>query len=341
MLGPAFCGPKQAYLEGNWSPGHEPVKRNPWRRRIGDLLLISGGLIILSVVLFWIQSILGAHQIYEWRYLEASSNQRLPNPPLPPTPTPRAVAVAIPQATPVVTEETLVQVSPTPQEIGVQQPQPTQVETDVSQPVSPSSPESQVTQVASTQMLMGLAFPIVMRNEVSTPTPIPDTGRVVRLVIPKIRVDRAVVRVGLTRDAQGRLQWDTDRLFATQNRLDLVGQLDNSLNPGQGGNVVLVGHNYDNGVFVWEGVFINLKNIQAGDQLIIYTEGGAEYHYIVEQIKKVPWQAHNDNEMQKHMRYIGPSEAERLTLMTCSGANIWPWPARLYVIAAPVAPAAQ
>jgi len=190
-------------------------------------------------------------------------------------------------------------------------------------------------------VLMGLALPMVMHNEPPTPTPRPDTGRIVRLVIPSLRIDRAVVMVGLTHDSEGRLQWDTDRLFAIQNRLDLVGQLNNSMNPGQGGNVVLVGHNYDNGVYVWEGVFVNLKNIQPGNQVTVYTEGGGEYNYIVQQIKKVPWKMENDSEMQKHMKYIGPSETERLTLMTCSGANIWPWPARLYVIAEPVQASAQ
>jgi hypothetical protein len=36
------------------------------------------------------------------------------------------------------------------------------------------------------------------------------------------------------------------------------------------------------------------------------------------------------------MKFMGPSDGERLTLVTCGGANIWPFPARVYVVAAPV-----
>ena len=35
------------------------------------------------------------------------------------------------------------------------------------------------------------------------------------------------------------------------------------------------------------------------------------------------------------MKYLGPVKSERLTLVTCGGANIWPFPARVYVVAAP------
>jgi len=74
-----------------------------------------------------------------------------------------------------------------------------------------------------------------------------------RLVIPSIRVDRAVVPIGLRKDSSGQLQWNTDKLFATNNRLDLVGQVAVSVNPGDGGNVVLMGHNYNNSGAAWSG----------------------------------------------------------------------------------------
>ncbi len=314
---------------------------NNWRRRLSDTLLCAGGLILLSVFLFRLQYSLGSRQLYDWRYLISNPEEELPIPALPPTATPIPIAMLLLQTTPTVTETISAQATPIPQEIELQQtPLPPNV-TEVSMESPQSTPESQVTQDSSEPMIMGLAFPIIIKNETPTPPPRTDTGRVIRLVVPGLKIDRAVVMVGLSRDTQGKLQWDTDKLFATRNRLDLVGQLDNSLDPGQGGNVVLVGHNYDNGIYVWEGVFINLKNIQNGDQLIVYTEGGGEYQYIVQQIKKVPWQSQNNNEMEKHMRFIGPSETERLTLMTCSGANIWPWPARLYVVAEPIQTAAQ
>jgi LPXTG-site transpeptidase (sortase) family protein len=317
------------------------VSNNNWRRRLSDAFLSAGGLILVGVFLFWLQYSLSSRQLYDWRYLVSNSSEGLPVPALPPTPTPRSIAVLVPLITPIVTEESSSEASLIPEETELQQTPSPLVETEIVLGTSQSTSDSQAMLTPSQPAIVGLALPLVMHSEPPTPTPQLDTGRVVRLVIPRLKVDRAVVMVELIRDAQGRLQWDTDRLFATRNRLDLVGQLDNSLNPGQGGNVVLVGHNYDNGIYVWEGVFINLKNTQPGDQLIVYTEGGGEYTYIVQQIKKVPWQSENQNEMQKHMKYIGPSETERLTLMTCSGANIWPWPARLYVIAEPAQTAIQ
>jgi hypothetical protein len=173
------------------------------------------------------------------------------------------------------------------------------------------------------------------------PDPLPptpahvDSGPAVRLVIPSLGIDRAVVPLGMHPASNGILQWDTDSLFATRNRVDLVGQMVASLNPGMGGNSIMVGHNYDQGTYQWEGVFVNLKNIQPGAKIVVYTQGGAELHYVVQLVKKVPWSKQNDDEWEKHMKFLGPSESDRLTLVTCGGANIWPWPARIYVVAVP------
>jgi LPXTG-site transpeptidase (sortase) family protein len=155
----------------------------------------------------------------------------------------------------------------------------------------------------------------------------------VRLVIPRLSVDRAVVPVELRREAGGSLQWNTDALFSTQNRPDLVGQLAVSANPGEGGNIVLVGHNYNNGWFNWEGVFVRLQNMQAGDEIILYTQNGGEYRYQVQRVKKVPWLRRDQEELEKHQRFLWPTDHEQLTLVTCGGVNVWTWQARIYVVA--------
>ena len=100
-----------------------------------------------------------------------------------------------------------------------------------------------------------------------------------RLVIPRLGVDRAVVPLGFTKSSEGGVDWNTDKLFATANRKDLIGQTITSVNPGEGGNIVLMGHNYDNGYYAWEDAFVNIKSLTPGDQIIAYTEGGGEYHY--------------------------------------------------------------
>jgi sortase (surface protein transpeptidase) len=96
-----------------------------------------------------------------------------------------------------------------------------------------------------------------------------------------------------------------------------------------------MGHNYDNGYFAWEGVFVNIKSMVPGDPIIVYTEGGGEYRYTVQLVKKVRWLHQNSAEAEKHLKFLGPTPSEQLTLVTCGGANVWPWPARLYVVAAP------
>jgi hypothetical protein len=170
----------------------------------------------------------------------------------------------------------------------------------------------------------------------AAPPPNPSTGRPVRLTIPSLGIERAVVPLDLRTNAEGRLDWNTDKLFATAKRSDLVGQPATSLNPGEGGNIVLMGHNYDNGYYAWEGVFVNIKSLVPGDPIIVYTEGGGEYHYTVQLVKKVRWQSQNSAEAEKHLKFLGPTPSEQLTLVTCGGANVWPWPARLYVVAVPV-----
>lgn len=168
-----------------------------------------------------------------------------------------------------------------------------------------------------------------------TPTPVPPAGPVTRLVIPRLQVNRGVIPVGLYRKG-GQLQWNTDSLFANGNRNDLVGQLVTSVNPGDGGNIVLVGHNYNQGWNAWGGVFVNLKNMRPGDKITLYTKDGGEHTYVVQRVKKVPWQQKNANEIEKHQQYMWPTENEQLTLVTCGGANIFSWTARIYVVALPL-----
>ena len=106
-----------------------------------------------------------------------------------------------------------------------------------------------------------------------TPTPVP-AGPVTRLIIPSIGVNRAVVPLRQYRDANGVIQYDTNSLFATNSRLDLVGQTLTSVDPGQGSNIVLVGHNYNMGWYAWEGVFVNLKKLKPGNEIVLHTKNG-------------------------------------------------------------------
>ncbi len=201
-------------------------------------------------------------------------------------------------------------------------------------PLSVGAPAPQAPP-APTEALASLASTPAAPAEL---TPAPSSGPVVRLVIPALKIDRVVIPIGMRPAGNGRLDWDTDALFATRNRLDLVGQPVISTNPGDGGNVILIGHNYDQGIYAWNGVFVSLKTIPLGSQIQIFTQGGGVFTYQVERVKEVPWAEQSQAELEKHMKYLGPSPSEQLTLVTCGGANVWPWPARIYVVAAPVSP---
>jgi len=164
----------------------------------------------------------------------------------------------------------------------------------------------------------------------------PSAGAVTHLVIPSIKVDRAVVMVGLKIGSGKQLTWNTDVLFSTANRQDLVGQTITSANPGDGGNIILIGHNYNNGWSANGAVFVNLLSLKPGSEITVTTESGREFRYIVQLVKKVPWKEQSDAELQKHHKYMWPTDHEQLTLVTCGGINLGLWSHRVYVIALPV-----
>jgi LPXTG-site transpeptidase (sortase) family protein len=182
-------------------------------------------------------------------------------------------------------------------------------------------------------------FPVidpVNGGTVVIPQPNPGAGPIIRVVIPSLNIERAVIPVGLKRDSGKQLTWNTDVLFSTNNRSDLIGQASTSVNPGEGGNIILIGHNYNNGWYSPAGVFVNLAKIQPGSKIQVTTRDGGDFTYEVKLVKKVPWQKQNSAELEKHHKYLWPTENEQLTLVTCGGANFGVWSARIYVVAVPL-----
>ncbi len=335
------------------------------RRFFSNLLLFAGAAVLLAAALYALKSSLAARQTAGPRYLRSSASFNWLEPFLSAqeqiTPTPiKAPAFA---DTPFPTQPQLTTPTPTSFSSGstdqpIQSDQPSDLLLAYPAPDEISSPTDALDNASESKLLPTLAayLPFVIRSaDDTTPgeTLAPDDGpvepgatpsappmaeslQVVRLIIPRLKIDRAVVPLGLVPEDQGGFGWDTDNLFATRNRPDLVGHLITSAYPGQGANVVLVGHNYDQGIFRWKGVFVNLKSLKPGDEILVYTEDGQEFIYQVVRIKQIPWRNQNDAELEKHIRYMGESESEQLTLVTCGGANAWPWPARVYVVAVPV-----
>lgn len=174
--------------------------------------------------------------------------------------------------------------------------------------------------------------PTTTPTPTSTPTPTPPP-KPIQINIPAIGVKSSIVSVPLVADtATGVAEWDVDLLFR-QGRQDVVGHLDGTSLPGQPGNAVLSGHNYG---FGWNGVFVNLGLLKAGDRVTVVNEAAAQLIYEVVSIQRVPWRRRTVDELARHLEYLGPTSDERLTLASCSGANFGPFPERIYVVAKPV-----
>jgi len=282
-------------------------------------VLIAAGLLLLAgVLLALLKTALATSQLNEFRYLQSNIELAGPLPILPPKTLPPEPLLTLPPKTappepvpliflPIVSKAEL-------SEIAAAQP----AETDI-----PAGEEPQENPPVEESLPPGVRAG-------------PSAGPVVRIVIPDLRVDRAVVPVGLKRSSGQQLEWNTDALFSTANRSDLVGQIEASVNPGDGGNIVLLGHNYNNGWYANAGVFVNLQNLKPGSQITLYTQDGSEFRYSIQVVKKIPWQKQNASELEKHQKYLWPTDREQLTLVTCGGANLLNWSARIYVVATPM-----
>jgi LPXTG-site transpeptidase (sortase) family protein len=153
----------------------------------------------------------------------------------------------------------------------------------------------------------------------------------VHIKVKAIGVDRSVVELDWIVDADtGSRTQDVSALLDT-GRKDLVGHWAGSAYPGQPGNTVLVGHNYGRKT---KGVFVKLERLKIGKEIQVVNAAGQTFTYEVKTIKEVPWKKKDSAEVMQHWEFLDPNGPERLTLVTCGGANAAPFPRRVYVVAA-------
>jgi sortase A len=158
------------------------------------------------------------------------------------------------------------------------------------------------------------------------------TSPPVRIEIPTLGVERAIVPLRtVTRGTA--LEWDIESLFATATRRDLVGHLEGTANPGQPGNVVLAGHNYNRGAYNWTAVFYAISRLKAGDVIWLMNAQNARFRYEVVRVEQVPFQGRPDANTLQHVELFSPTADETLTLTTCGGPNVAPFSKRVYVVA--------
>jgi sortase A len=142
--------------------------------------------------------------------------------------------------------------------------------------------------------------------------------RIVRIASPNVKLDTSVYEVYINRKQN---LWEVADYAAGHNY--------NSKNPGEGGNIVLSGHNN------WRGeVFRYLEFLKPGDLIQLWTLEGKEYDYRVTDIQKLKEAGVSMAQRLQNATVMNPTGHEQLTLITC-----WPYTTythRLIVTALPV-----
>jgi sortase A len=201
---------------------------------------------------------------------------------------------------------------------------PAPTDTPVPEPTPPTLPEPEATSTTlplivvdtPTRVAAKPADPNLLPNGVRYGDPRPNLpNRIVRVASPNVKLDAPVYEVYVKKKL-----WEVAEYAA--------GHHYNSVNPGDGGNIVLNGHNN------WRGeVFRYLEDMKVGDLVQVWTLDGKEYHYRVQEIKKLKEAGVPYAQRVKNADVMLPTDHEQLTLITC-----WPYTTfthRLIIIATP------
>jgi LPXTG-site transpeptidase (sortase) family protein len=181
----------------------------------------------------------------------------------------------------------------------------------------------------STPLPTFTATPTPVPSPTPTPTPLPPPAPI-QIRIPTLGVSRSIVRLPRIRDRRtGAWTWNTDSLFR-RGRSDLVGHWVGSAYPGQEGNMILAGHNYGYG---YNGVFVRLGSMRPGQKVYVVNSVGQTFSYNVTLVKRLKWRSKDFRELSQHLALLAPGGTERVTLVSCAGADIEPFPERIYVVA--------
>lgn len=163
----------------------------------------------------------------------------------------------------------------------------------------------------------------------ATSTPLPALDGVApvmpeRIIIPAIDLDTPVTELGWypSQNSDGRIfsEWEVADHAAGWHR--------NSSLLGQGGNVVLSGHNN-----IYGAVFRELDQLQKGDEALLWANGDT-YRYLIDKVMIVPEKYATQEQREENAAWIGDFDDDRLTLVSC-------WPRddnshRIIVVARPL-----
>lgn len=169
---------------------------------------------------------------------------------------------------------------------------------------TPHSPEPSLTPSPTTTFTATpAASPVPVGSEPQEPESAPPT----RIVIPTLGVDGPVVPVSLDKiEVGGKMQsaWGVPDGYAG-------GWHESSAYVGERGNVVINGHNTNNGE-----IFRDLYKLDVGEEIIVYS-GEISRTYAVSQILILPEGGQPLEVRLANAQYVLPTDDERLTLVTC------------------------
>ena len=130
-----------------------------------------------------------------------------------------------------------------------------------------------------------------------------------RLVLPTIAIDIPVVELGWStkqqQDGQIFSEWDVAEYAAGWHK--------NSALLGEGGNVVMSGHNN-----ILGSVFRELDQLKRGDEVTVWS-GSQAFVYQVDKVMIVPEKYATMDQRKENAQWIGAFDDDRLTLVSC-----WP-----------------
>ncbi len=152
-------------------------------------------------------------------------------------------------------------------------------------------------------------------EEVTTGPPTWIEAPAIGLYAPVVQVGYSVTSV----DGEEMVEWEVPD--------EAAGFHEGSAYPGRPGNTVISGHNN-----IGTQVFRDLDELQVGDEVILYV-GEQSFRYEVVHKEIVREYGATEEERRENGRWIGPTQDERLTLVTC-----WPYTGnshRLIVVAMP------
>jgi len=144
-----------------------------------------------------------------------------------------------------------------------------------------------------------------------TPTPIhyPADGDPTRITAPAIGLDAKVITVRMKEQYEGgvvKRVWEVADYAA--------GFHEGMARPGHVGNTVIAAHHNVRGK-----IFQKLHLLKPGDDVFVWV-GNSPYHYRVDTVYRLPIKGVPPEVLESNLRFILPTEDQRLTLVTC-------WPA--------------